>query len=141
MFNVNAIENLTAPATIATQRLEAILAKFKDLHETRVESIKLAIELGADDDTLFAIAGAVRCSRKLTIILPAGRYEHLSRGRGWARQGSGSNAVWGERADVGYRVGPGKWVVGSTDGFNRKSSVNWTVKNINVGDQVWTVAN
>jgi len=75
-----------------------------------------------------------------TILLPAGRYEGLSRGKGWARQGRGDSATWGEREDAGYRVGPGKWTVGSNDGFNRKEQTDWLVKHLKVGDKVWTLA-
>lgn len=80
---------------------------------------------------LKALAEAARVSSAEGIVLPAGKFEHLSRGKGWCRQGTGSFATWGERVDGGYRVAKiGKWTVGSTDGFSRKDSVTWTVSKI-----------
>jgi len=81
---------------------------------------------------LKAIAEANRVSSSVDgIILPAGKFENLSRGKGWCRQGSGSSATWGERVDNGYRVAAtGKWTVGSNDGFSRKDSTMWTVTKI-----------
>lgn len=76
----------------------------------------------------------------LTVELPAGKYEHLSRGRGWARKGRGDRVEWGDRVRDGYRVGPGRWTVGSTDGFARKSSTDWDVEHVQVGTQTWTLA-
>lgn len=107
---------------------------------SRRESLAIAMEAGADAATLATLATALRCSRKSTIVLPAHRYEHLSRGRGWARKGTGNNAQWGERVANGYRVGPGRWVVGATDGFQRKASDAWVVTAVQVGGEVWTVA-
>src|SRR5690606_24636110 len=108
--------------------------------ETRRESLRLAIEAGAPRKTLEQIAEAVRVKRCDTITLPPGRYERLSRGRGWARKGKGASAEWGERVDGGYRVGPGRWSVGSSDGFNRKSSTDWSVEHVAVGSETWTIA-
>ena len=93
-----------------------------------------------DDAALIRLRDAGRLSRAATIVLPHHKYEHLSRGRGWARGGQGANVVWGEKVDDGYRVGPGRWSVGSTDGFSRKGSVVWHVAHVKVGPQTWTIA-
>jgi hypothetical protein len=106
----------------------------------RIERLARAIELGATDAALEAICDAKRTSMTDTIVLPVQRYENLSRGRGWARKGRGSTAVWGERDDGGYRVGPGRWTVGGNDGFSRKGEDEWTVKHVTVGTEIWTVA-
>lgn len=73
-------------------------------------------------------------------MLPPHRFESLSRGSGWCRKGKGDSATWGERTDGGYRVGPGRWIVGGNDGFRRKGSDEWTVEHVTVGGQIWTVA-
>lgn len=93
------------------------------------------------DKVLGEIAKAAYVSKKPTIVLPAHRFESLSRGRGWARKGKGATAVWGERVEGGYEVGPGRWEVGGHDGFNRKKSDTYDVKHIQVGAETWTVAN
>ncbi len=107
----------------------------------RIERLAEAIELGADDQALEAIRLAVRTSKSDTIVLPPHRYEGLSRGRGWCRMGAGGRAVWGERVTGGYEVSEGKWTVGGNDGFSRKGEDRWVVKRVQVGRQVWTVAN
>lgn len=106
----------------------------------RIERLAEAIELGASDAALEALCDAARTSKTETITLPAHRYENLSRGRGWARKGRGDSAVWGDRVDGGYRVGPGRWTVGGNDGFSRKGETVWEVKHVIVGGQNWTVA-
>lgn len=111
-----------------------------DVNDVRRESLLMAIALGAPEKILITLRDAARVSRKNTIILPPGRFERLSRGKGWARLGKGNSVTWGERDDEGYLVGPGKWTVGSNDGFNRKDSVSWDVKHIVVGTETWTVA-
>jgi len=117
------------------------LCEGHEVGEKRRESLQIAIDLGADQKTLEQLRDAARIYRADYIVLPAHRYEGLSRGRGWARKGRGDSAVWGERTDDGYKVGPGRWTVGATDGFSRKATNDWTVKNIKVGDQIWTIAN
>jgi hypothetical protein len=108
--------------------------------DRRRESLRIAAELGADTATLRQLAAATRLRRGDTAILPAGRYAHLSWGRGWARKGRGENAVWGERTEAGnFRVGPGKWVVGSNDGFRRKETTSFNVRHVQVGEQTWTI--
>lgn len=124
--------------------LETLTARYAadntDPNPKRLERLVEAIELGASDAALEALCDAARTSRTTEITLPAHRYEGLSRGRGWARKGRGDSAVWGERVDGGYRVGPGRWVVGGSDGFSRKGETVWEVKHVAVGDQTWTVA-
>ena len=101
-----------------------------------------AIELGAPAKTLRAILDADRLKRAPYIVLPAGRYDHLSRGRGWARKGTGATVEWGDKHENGWKVAtPGVWTVGSTDGYNRKENKKYTVKHLQVGDQTWTIAN
>jgi len=102
--------------------------------------LEVAIALGADLETLEILRDASRISRILTIRLPAHRYEGLSRGRGWARKGRGDSVEWGEKASGGYRVGPGEWDVGATDGFSRKGSVHYVVSHVQVGPETWTIA-
>jgi hypothetical protein len=111
-----------------------------DVSPARRENLARALALGASEVTIARLANATRVNRKATIVLPAHRYEGLSRGRGWARQGRGERAVWGERCDTGYRVGPGRWSVGATDGFRRKDATTWTVAHVQVGSETWTVA-
>lgn len=106
----------------------------------RRESLALAVELGADQATIDRLASAGRLARRETIDLPEGRYSHCSRAKGWARCGRGADARWGERADRGWRVGPGRWVVYSSDGFSREDRTDWVVAHVSVGDQTWTIA-
>lgn len=106
----------------------------------REESLAIAAGLGADAATLEVLRAATRLSRRDTIVLPHHRFELLSRGKGWARKGQGKDVTWGERADGGYRVGPGRWTVGGNDGFTRKGEVIWTVRHVQVGAQTWTLA-
>lgn len=116
------------------------LCEGHQVSERRRESLAIAIGLGADDATLIRLRDARRLARRDDIVLPPHHYEGLSRGRGWARMGSGKSVVWGERDGAGYRVGPGRWSIGATDGFSRKDSIEWTVEHVRVGDQVWTTA-
>jgi hypothetical protein len=111
-----------------------------EISDKRLESLVVALDLGADAATLRKLAQAGRLARKATIVLPPGRFEGLSRGRGWARLGKGRDVTWGERVDGGYRVGPGHWTVGSNDGFSRKQETVWDVEHVRVGGETWTVA-
>jgi len=121
--------------------IEELLFGHEDnVSEKRREALVLAIELGADDATLIVLRTVIRLDRSETVILPAHKFEGLSRGRGWARKGRGKNVTWGERVNEGYRVGPGNWVVGGNDGFSRKGETPWRVEHIKVGDQTWTTA-
>ena len=112
-----------------------------DVSDSRCETLSLALAAGADEATLLALRDAVRVARTPSIVLPRHRYESCSHGRGWARKGQGDNATWGERVKDGYRVGPGTWSVGATDGFARKASTEWYVSHVQVGSQTWTIAN
>lgn len=89
----------------------------REISEARLARLREAAELGATAEVLAQIRDAVRVSRTAYVMLPAHHYESLSRGRGWCRQGTGDNAVWADRDGDGYRVGPGRWTVGATDGF------------------------
>lgn len=127
--------------------LETLLAYYASLDPAypepspiRVKRFARALELNASNSALVALADADRTSMTDTIVLPAHRYEGLSRGRGWARKGKGTKAVWGERTDNGYRVGPGHWTVGGNDGYSRKGETTWDVKLVTVGTETWTVA-
>jgi hypothetical protein len=132
--------NADIETTPATLTLETLI-EGHEVSDPRKESLRIALELGADLATLTALRDSLRVSRKTTVVLPKNRLEGLSRGRGWARQGKGTNVVWGERVDGGYRVGPGRWSVGATDGFNRKRSDDWKVEHIQVGSETWTIGN
>lgn len=111
----------------------------KTTNQARQESLDIAVGLGADEKTLAALRAASRLSRGSTIVLPA-RYAGLSRATGWARCGRGSDARWGEKASGGYRVGPGRWTVYSSDGYRREDRTEWTVRHVAVGTATWTVA-
>lgn len=131
--------------TTGDERLASALAYYAatntdPIPEVRRERLAQAVELGADDALLRVLCDAVRISRTDTILLPAHRLEGKSRGKGWARKGNRDSAVWGEREEGGYRVGPGKWTVGGNDGFSRKGEATWDVTNIAVGIETWTIA-
>lgn len=108
--------------------------------DARRASLALAHEAGVDDRTFAKLATAKRLSRKADIELPAHRLESMSRGRGWARNGTGKNVRWGERSKNGYKVGPGEWSVGGHDGFHRKGEETWNVRHVMVGGKTWTIA-
>lgn len=127
--------------TIETMEQRAArVAPGEQLPESLVDLYRAAHEAGVSDEVFGRIVRAMRVARGESVVLPAGKYEGLSRGRGWARQGHGSSAVWGERESTGYRVGAGRWSVGSTDGFKRKDEVLWTVSHVTVGAETWTIA-
>lgn len=123
-----------------SDRASEVLARYPDAAPPRRESIRIAAELGADDETIEKIAEATLVG-KLGYVTIAGRYLHLSRGRGWARLGRGNDAIWGERREKGFRLrDPGTWIVYTTDGFKREDRETWIVEKINVGSQTWMVA-
>lgn len=128
----------TAPSTETVADRIARLA-LTEISASRLETLTLAHPL-VDDATFARLGNAMRVARRDTIILPAHRYESLSRGRGWARKGRGHSAQWGERTDKGYRVGPGRWTVGGSDGYSRKGEDTWTVEHVSVGSETWAVA-
>lgn len=129
--------DLDAPDT--TDPLATLIGE-RTVTDARRASLARAIELGADEYTLCELVRARRVSKSATIVLPPHRFERLSRGRGWARKGSHATATWGEREENGYRVGPGRWVVGGSDGFSRKGQDTWTVEHVQVGSETWTIA-
>ena len=110
------------------------------LTPVRRESLTIAHEAGVDDSTLGVLARTLRLSREDRITLPFHHYETLSRGKGWARKGSGKHVEWGERVKDGYCVGPGIWTIGGNDGFTRKGETEWVVKAVQVGAAIWTIA-
>jgi len=112
-----------------------------NISEARMKLLEEANPLVANDEIFVKLAASVRISKNPTVTLPAHRYEGLSRGRGWARKGKGRSAVWGERCEGGYKVGPGNWEFGGHDGFNRKGSIHWEVEAVPVGQETWLVAN
>ena len=113
----------------------------KVVTDERRENLARAAALGADRATLEALRDAARLKRAPYIVLPPHRFEGLSRGRGWARSGKGVAAQWGERVDSGYKVDPGRWCVGGSDGFQRKREDLWIVEHVQVGAETWTIAN
>lgn len=138
MPTINASENAEQSVESVTARISRL--SLTDISEARLESLTIA-HLRVEDATFTRLSNALRVNRGTTIILPAHRYEGLSRGKGWCRRGRGDSASWGERVEGGYRVEPGRWTVGGSDGFSRKGQDEWTVEHVQVGDEVWTVAN
>ena len=110
------------------------------LKPEELEALEIANPL-VKDKVFSQIATARIISQEPTLILPPGRYDHCSRGRGWARKGKGDAVSWGDKVQEGYEVGPGTWVQGSNDGFNRKGSIHWEVEAVPVGQGTWLVAN
>lgn len=104
------------------------------------EKLKHAIAAGVTDEVLAVLCLADRLSRTGVVVLPYQRYAMLSRGRGWCRRGRGDSAVWGDDTGKGYRVGPGHWTVGGSDGFSRKGQDEWEVEHVRVGCETWTIA-
>jgi len=122
--------------------LAMMLGRSDPPNESRTESIRQAMKAGASYEVIGWIATSVRVFRNTSIVLPAGRYESCSRGKGWCRLGKGSAAQWGDRVNGGYQVDtPGKWIVGSNDGYNRKGETTWTVEHVKIGENTWTIAN
>lgn len=124
------------------ETVEARIARLgiTEISEKRLASLAKAHGVGVSDETFRVLGEALRVSERDAVLIPCHRFENLSRGRGWARKGSGDNAEWGEREKGGYRVGPGRWTVGGSDGFSRKGSDSWTVEHVQVGAETWTVA-
>jgi hypothetical protein len=103
----------------------------REISDERCHTLVVAAAAGATPADLKAIAEATRASRGAYIWVPCHRYESLSRGRGWARLGSGKDVVWGERSNGGYRLRQeGRWSVGGHDGFQRKGETTWTVRRV-----------
>lgn len=112
----------------------------KDKGSDRNETLRQAHEAGASDATMKKLGNALRVGEGEHVVIPPHSYETMSRGRGWARQGQGKSAKWGDRVSGGYRVGPGSWTIGGHDGFSRKDEVGWDVSHVRVGPHTWTVA-
>jgi N-formylglutamate amidohydrolase len=103
----------------------------REITDERCHTLVVAAAAGATPADLKAVAEATRASRGAYIWVPCHRYEGLSRGRGWARLGSGKDVVWGERANGGYRLRQeGRWTVGGHDGFSRKGETVWNVRRV-----------
>jgi hypothetical protein len=103
----------------------------REITDERCHTLVVAAAAGATPADLKAIAEATRASRGAYIWVPCHRFENLSRGRGWARLGSGKEAVWGERHNGGYRLRQeGRWVVGGHDGFQRKGETTYIVRRV-----------
>ena len=56
------------------------------------------------------------------------RYGGLSRGKCWGRQGTGDAVRWADKSGSALYLTPGRWVVGSDDGFRRKDRGDIIVK-------------
>lgn len=137
---MSATETITTDKIIETVSERIARLQLADINESRLQSLALAHPLVTDE--IFALlSNSLRVRRTATMVLPAHRFEGLSRGRGWARSGRRDNAQWGERVDGGYRVGAGRWTVGGNDGFSRKGEDTWDVRHVTVGTETWTVAN
>jgi len=94
--------------------------------ERRAGILAIAAANGASIADLALIADAPYASIGDTVAVGT-RYGHKSRGKAWARQGSGSNVVWARKSEGTVYLTPGIWTVGSDDGFGRKETVEWTV--------------
>lgn len=128
-------ESIDQIVLAAREGLEEIGSNVSD---ARVITLIRAAVTGLTPAQLKTIASAARVAKGDTIVLPTGKYDHLSRGKGWCRRGKGDSATWGQSVNGGgWKVGPGKWTVGSSDGFSRKEQVEWDVKNVGG----WTIAN
>lgn len=129
------------PEALADRLLRLELTPEKGYRENNTDMKRLEeANRFVNDKDFCRLACATVISEESTIILPPGRYDHCSRAKCWARQGKGPNAVWGDKVKNGYEVGPGKWTVGSSDGFKRSEQKNWEVHVIKVGSDTWLAA-
>lgn len=129
---------MTDTTETTTTALDRVLSAHPSLSERRRESLRLAAGRGVDEVTLHLLADARLHARRSSIILPLHHY-----GRGWCRlaRSRGTDAIWGERTDDGYRVTqPGTWIVAGHDGFSRDQRDEWSVDQVVVGDTTWTIA-
>jgi hypothetical protein len=115
----------------------------KPASEKRTEILASAHGLGVDDATFKKLAESTRINRAEEITLPSHRHETLSRGSGWATNSDIGVTLRSRESTkgAGYRVPPGKWSVGASDGYQRKGATDWTVEHVTVGPHTWTVAN
>jgi hypothetical protein len=133
------VVDLDAAADVAIDALCTVLGATSAPSDARRESLRVAVGLGAEVDVMRTLALATRLNRKDWVPLPAGRHAGLSRGRDWCRSREGGG--FADRRDGGgFRGTPGKWEVGSTDGYSRKDKVAWDVSHVQVGAETWTVA-
>lgn len=133
------VVDLDAAADVAIDALCTVLGSTSAPSDARRESLRIAVGLGAEVDAMRRLVAAVRLRREGWVLLPAGKYAGLSRGRDWCRSREGGG--FADRCDNGgFRGTPGKWEVGSTDGYNRKDKVAWDVYHVTVGTETWTVA-
>lgn len=134
------IDRLIAELTAERRTISAAdrLAPYS-VSAKRRESLEIAVELGADDETLEKLAQATRLSRGDRLRINT-RFGGLSRGKAWGRRGSGDQVEWAEKDGGTVYLTPGQWTVGSSDGFRRKeTATDWHVEHVRVGDQVWTI--
>lgn len=97
--------------------------------EGRAGVLAQAAAHGATVGELAQIAQARRASRGPHVAILT-RFGGLSRGKAWARIGSGSGAIWAEKEGGTVYLTPGDWIVGSDDGFKRKERSKWSVREI-----------
>ena len=123
-------------------RIDAVLnAANETIPDLRRKRIRRAIALGASNAILTVLCRATQVAEDSTIVLDRGRYEGCSRGRGWCRSLGQGRTQWGEKVKEGYVVGPGRWEIGSSDGFKRKEATPWHVQHVQVVPGViWTIA-
>lgn len=138
----NATTTEPTPTIITAETLSERIARLAPGEDCadRMDILADAADAGVSDADLAKMAKAPRIAEGDRITLPRHKLENLSRGKGWARCGSGRSAEWGQRCADGYRVGPGFWVVGGSDGYTRKGEITWDVTHIRAGGKVWTIA-
>jgi len=105
--------------------------------DSRLVTIAIAAEASAGVIVIEKLHGAARVSRTDSIKLPQHRFAGLSRGKGWCLTGATGKGEFIED----YRVGPGAYRCGGSDGFARKGADVWKVEHVQVGAAVWTIAN
>ena len=109
--------------------------------DSRRETLREALELGATMEVLEQIADAVVVAVGGTVVLPAHHYPGLAHKASWARRGSGEVVTWGQRVSGGYLVGPGEWTVHVSDGPRHRTDDVWVVTHVAVGPHAtWTLA-
>lgn len=135
-----ALQTETPMSTNLHPRIAALPA-VEALKPARIETLAAAVEAGVSDTGLEKLATAWGTSKRHEITLPFGAHETgRGKGRGWARMGTGSDALWGVDAERGFKVGPGEWTVGSTDGGAKSSRDRWLVEEVTVGAERWLVS-
>lgn len=100
----------------------------KDVAPSRRSMVCRAAATEPKPAELRKLATASRVGSTDGITLPEGRFAGLSRGKGWCRLGSGPSAQWIDAEDgMHWITEPGRYTVGSSDGFARKEQTPWTV--------------